>query len=107
MPISILDPTVIGAFAALGGVVPKSTVRKFIAAGAHNKTDLPVMLSVHLVPKDALPNVDNRIIYRPVAPAVTDTCPELIGRGLSTDGALWVDSVGLVFGYTALDTIIG
>jgi hypothetical protein len=107
MPINILDSIQLAALAAVGGAVPEGVIRTYKAAGAHNDTGAPVMLTMHLVPKDGAPDASNRIIYRSVPDGETDLCPELIGRGLRTGGKLHVGGVGLGFGATSIDTITG
>jgi len=105
MAITIKEPTVLAAIAAIGEVMPVGTSRVYTAAGAHNPTGAPVTLTVHLVPANGAPADSNRILNRNVAAGKTDLCLELIGRGLPAGSQLYAGGAGINFGYTAVDTV--
>lgn len=106
--ITIQDQIDIGAsVTTVGNAVPAGMQRKFTAFGAHNDSGSAVILKVYLVPTSGSAANPNLLINRAVPAGKTDTCPELMGRGLNSGGTLQVEGAGLNVGWTAIDTIIG
>jgi hypothetical protein len=105
----IPDPQVLGAAAALQGVVVPALTRRIIRAATATlpaAAAAPVALSVFMVP--AAGNADATTVMisgRPIAPGESYPCPELIGQGLGAGGSMQALGNGLVFKFTATDFV--
>lgn len=106
MSLYIKDADIIAAGAATiqGAVVPIITKRRVTKMTAVNTTGGSVTLKVYNVSASGAADTVSIILSYPLSADETYLCPEAIGAGLNSGGAIYAEGDGISFSYVGVDT---